>query len=254
MPDGATPVLELDDVHVFYGKVEALRGLSFTVNDGEIVTLIGANGAGKSTTLKTISGVRPVSRGHIRFQGRDIRHVAPYRRVEEGICQAPEGRGIFPGMSVRENLDMGAYARRGKGRGGLDEDRDRVFSLFPRLKERSGQMGGTLSGGEQQMLAIGRALMSRPKLLLLDEPSMGLAPMLVAQIFGIISEINQQGTTILLVEQNAAQALQRADRAYVLEVGRVVMSGAARNLLDDRSVRAAYLGGDVGRDDAAGSG
>jgi branched-chain amino acid transport system ATP-binding protein len=250
MPDGATPVLELDDVHVFYGKVEALKGVSFAVNDGEIVTLIGANGAGKSTTLKTISGVRPVSRGHIRFQGRDIRHIAPYRRVEEGICQAPEGRGIFPGMSVRENLDMGAYARRGKARGGLDEDRDRVFSLFPRLKERAGQMGGTLSGGEQQMLAIGRALMSSPKLLLLDEPSMGLAPMLVAQIFGIITEINQQGTTILLVEQNAAQALQRADRAYVLEVGRVVKSGPARDLLDDRSVRAAYLGGDVGGDAA----
>jgi branched-chain amino acid transport system ATP-binding protein len=250
MPDGAAAVLELEDVHVFYGKVEALKGLSFTVNDGEIVTLIGANGAGKSTTLKTISGVRPVARGHIRFHGRDIRHVAPYRRVEEGICQAPEGRGIFPGMTVRENLDMGAYALRGKARAGMGEDRDRVFSLFPRLKERAGQVGGTLSGGEQQMLAIGRALMSRPRLLLLDEPSMGLAPMLVAQIFGIITEINQQGTTILLVEQNAAQALQRADRAYVLEVGRVVMSGAARDLLDDRSVRAAYLGGDV----AAGGG
>jgi branched-chain amino acid transport system ATP-binding protein len=238
-------VLELEDVHVFYGKVEALKGLSFTVNDGEIVTLIGANGAGKSTTLKTISGVRPVSRGRIRFQGRDIRGLAAYRRVEEGICQAPEGRGIFPGMTVQENLDMGAYARRGKARAGTDDDRDRAFSLFPRLKERAGQMGGTLSGGEQQMLAIGRALMSRPRLLLLDEPSMGLAPMLVAQIFAIITEINQQGTTILLVEQNAAQALQRADRAYVLEVGRVVMSGVAADLLDDSSVRAAYLGGDI---------
>ncbi|HSS10225.1 MAG TPA: ABC transporter ATP-binding protein [Acidimicrobiales bacterium] len=238
-------MLELDDVHVHYGKVEALKGISFTVNEGEIVTLIGANGAGKSTTLKTISGVRPVSHGHIRFQGRDIRALAPYKRVEEGICQAPEGRGIFPGMTVRENLDMGAYARRGKARAGIDEDRARAFTLFPRLKERESQMGGTLSGGEQQMLAIGRALMSRPKVLLLDEPSMGLAPMLVAQIFSIITEINQQGTTILLVEQNAAQALQRAHRAYVLEVGRVVMSGAAGELLDDKSVQAAYLGGDV---------
>ena len=185
-----------------------------------------------------------------RFAARQLVDLAPHKRVDAGICQAPEGRGIFPGMSVRENLDMGAYARRGKARAGIDEDRERVFSLFPRLKERARQPGGTLSGGEQQMLAIGRALMSRPKLLLLDEPSMGLAPMLVGHIFGIITEINQQGTTILLVEQNAAQALQRADRAYVLEVGRVVMSGSAHDLLDDRSVRAAYLGGDV----AAGGG
>jgi branched-chain amino acid transport system ATP-binding protein len=246
MADGAVPLLELEDVHVHYGKVEALRGISFTVNQGEIVTLIGANGAGKTTTLKTISGVRPLSSGRVTFMGNDIRRVPAHKRVELGICQAPEGRGIFPGMTVRENLDMGAYARRGKARAGLDDDRERVFTLFPRLKERASQAGGTLSGGEQQMLAIGRALMSQPKLLLLDEPSMGLAPMLVQQIFSIITEINKQGTTVLLVEQNAAQALQRATRAYVLEVGQVLMSAAARDLLDNEAVRAAYLGGDIG--------
>ena len=247
MPEnpGASPLLELDDVHVHYGKVEALKGISFNVNEGEIVTLIGANGAGKTTTLKTISGVRPLSRGHIRFQGEDISAVAPHHRVELGISQAPEGRGIFPGMTVRENLDMGAYARRGKARAGIADDMAAVFALFPRLEERIGQMAGTLSGGEQQMLAIGRALMSKPKVLLLDEPSMGLAPKLVAQIFSIITEINQKGTTVLLVEQNAAQALQRASRAYVLEVGKVVMSGPAASLLDNQAVRAAYLGGDV---------
>jgi branched-chain amino acid transport system ATP-binding protein len=233
--------------------VEALKGISFYVNEGEIVTLIGANGAGKTTTLKTISGVRPLTRGTIRFQGQDIRTIPPYRRVELGISQAPEGRGIFPGMTVRENLDMGSYARKGKSRAGLAEEMDAVFVLFPRLKERESQMAGTLSGGEQQMLAIGRALMSKPKVLLLDEPSMGLAPKLVAQIFSIITEINQKGTTVLLVEQNAAQALQRASRAYVLEVGRVVMAGPAAELLDNQSVRAAYLGGDVGENGAAGS-
>jgi len=235
-------LLELDTVHVHYGKVEALKGISFTVNEGEIVTLIGANGAGKTTTLKTVSGVRAVSAGSMRFQGEDIVGVAPHKLVELGICQSPEGRAIFPGMTVRENLEMGAYTRKGD----LSADYERVFDLFPRLRERHDQPGGTLSGGEQQMLAIGRALMARPKLLLLDEPSMGLAPMLVAQIFKIITEINQQGTTILLVEQNAAQALQRAHRAYVLEVGRVVKSAVARDLLDDDAVRAAYLGGDVG--------
>ncbi|HZQ26681.1 MAG TPA: ABC transporter ATP-binding protein [Acidimicrobiales bacterium] len=235
-------MLELDTVHVHYGKVEALKGISFTVNEGEIVTLIGANGAGKTTTLKTVSGVRAVSAGSMRFQGEDIVGVAPHKLVELGICQSPEGRAIFPGMTVRENLEMGAYTRKGD----LSADYERVFDLFPRLRERHDQPGGTLSGGEQQMLAIGRALMARPKLLLLDEPSMGLAPMLVAQIFKIITEINQQGTTILLVEQNAAQALQRAHRAYVLEVGRVVKSAVARDLLDDDAVRAAYLGGDVG--------
>ena len=237
-------LLELTDVHVHYGKVEALKGVSLTVDEGEIVTLIGGNGAGKSTTLKTISGLRPVTSGRIRFQGHDIVGVPAYRLVERGISQAPEGRGIFPGMSVVENLEMGAYARAG-GRSALAEDFDRVFQLFPRLKERSRQPGGTLSGGEQQMLAIGRALMARPTVLLLDEPSMGLAPMLVAQVFSTITEINQQGTTILLVEQNAAQALQRANRAYVLETGRIVKSADANVLLEDDSVRAAYLGGDV---------
>jgi len=241
MPDGATPVLELDDVHVFYGKVEALRGLSFTVNDGEIVTLIGANGAGKSTTLKTISGVRPLSRGHIRFQGRDIRHVAPYRRVEEGICQAPEGRGIFPGMSVRENLDMGAYARRGKGRGGLDEDRDRVFSLFPRLKERSGQMGGTLSGGEQQMLALSRAVSTQPTLLLLDELSMGLAPLIVTQMYDTVRELADEGLSILVAEQFARTVLPIAHSAGIMLHGRIVRMGSPSKIEEELSTH--YLGG-----------
>jgi len=235
-------LLELDDVHVHYGQVEALKGISFHCEEGEIVTLIGGNGAGKTTTLKTISGVRPLSSGHMRFDGADLTGVPAHRRVELGICQAPEGRAIFPGMSVIENLEMGAYARR---RASLVADFERVFGLFPVLRERRGQPGGTLSGGEQQMLAIGRALMARPRLLLLDEPSMGLAPKLVAQIFAIVTEINEQGTTILLVEQNAAQALQRAERAYVLETGRVVKEAQARTLLDDDSVRAAYLGGDV---------
>jgi branched-chain amino acid transport system ATP-binding protein len=237
-------LLELEDVHVHYGKVEALKGVSLDVDDGEIVSLIGGNGAGKSTTLKTISGLRPVTSGRIRFEGDEIVGVAAHRLVERGISQAPEGRGIFPGMSVTENLEMGAYAR-GGGRAMLADDFERVFHLFPRLKERERQPGGTLSGGEQQMLAIGRALMAQPKLLLLDEPSMGLAPMLVAQVFDTITEINQQGTTILLVEQNAAQALQRAKRAYVLETGHVVKSADAAALLEDESVKAAYLGGDV---------
>ena len=237
-------LLELEDVHVHYGKVEALKGISLNVGDGEIVTLIGGNGAGKSTTLKTISGLRPVTSGRIRFKDDDIVGVPAHRLVERGISQAPEGRGIFPGMSVTENLEMGAYARVG-GRSALTEDFDRVFHLFPRLQERRRQPGGTLSGGEQQMLAIGRALMARPTVLLLDEPSMGLAPMLVAQVFDTITEINKQGTTILLVEQNAAQALQRAHRAYVLETGHIVKSADAQVLLQDDSVRAAYLGGDV---------
>ena len=239
-------LLELDDLHVHYGKVEALSGLSFTVDEGEIVTLIGANGAGKTTTLKTISGVRPVTSGRIRFDGRDIVGIRPHKLVEMGICQAPEGRAIFPGMTVLENLEMGAYGRRGVKRAALTDELERVFLLFPRLREREKQAGGTLSGGEQQMLAIGRALMAKPKVLLLDEPSMGLAPMLVAQIFSIITEINEQGMTILLVEQNASQALQRADRAYVLETGRVVKAAAAKDLLNDPAVRAASRGGDVG--------
>ncbi len=239
-------LLEVEDLHVFYGRIEAIKGISFTVNEGEVVTLLGANGAGKTTTLKTVSGVRPVAKGRVLFDGTDITRVPAYKRVELGICQAPEGRGVFPGMTVRENLEMGAYARRDRKSAAKREDFERVLTLFPRLAERIDQLGGTMSGGEQQMLAIGRALMSRPRVLLLDEPSMGLAPMLVAQIFSIITEINQQGTTILLVEQNAAQALKRAHRAYVLETGRVVRADEARVLLGDESVRAAYLGGDIG--------
>ncbi len=237
-------LLEVQEVHVHYGKVEALKGISFHVEPGEIVTLIGANGAGKTTTLKTLSGVRPLSRGRITFEGENIVGVPPHRLVERGICQSPEGRAIFPGMTVVENLEMGAYARTGKQKA-TDADYDRVFALFPRLAERRRQPGGTLSGGEQQMLAIGRALMAKPKLLLLDEPSMGLAPILVAQIFSIITEINEQGMTILLVEQNAAQALQRAHRGYVMETGRVVKTASAAELLDDETVRNAYLGGSV---------
>jgi branched-chain amino acid transport system ATP-binding protein len=237
-------LLEVKDIHVYYGRVEALKGISVTVDEGEIVTLIGANGAGKTTTLKTISGVRPVSSGSIVLKGRDITRMPGHQRVEHGISQAPEGRAIFPGMTVRENLEMGAYTRKGD----LKADFDRVYELFPRLAERKSQPGGTLSGGEQQMLAIGRALMGRPEVLLLDEPSMGLAPKLVAQIFQIISEINAQGTTILVVEQNAVQALSLAHRAYVLESGQVVRSADARSLLNDQSVRDAYLGGAVAGD------
>jgi branched-chain amino acid transport system ATP-binding protein len=240
-------LLELDEVHVYYGKIEAIKGISFEVNEGEIVTLIGANGAGKSTTLKTISGLRTVSQGEIRFDGQVITRMAGHKRVLAGIGQAPEGRGIFPGMTVAENLHMGAYARSGD----FSKDLAKVYDLFPRLAERKRQAGGTLSGGEQQMLAIGRALMSEPKVLLLDEPSMGLAPMLVNQIFSIIEEINRRGTTILLVEQNAHQALKIAHRAYVLEIGRIVKSAPAADLLNDPEVKAAYLGGDFGSGAAA---
>ncbi len=235
-------LLELEDVHVHYGKIEALRGISIEVDEGEIVTLIGANGAGKSTTLKTISGLRPVSHGRLRFGGEVITKMPGHRRVLAGIGQAPEGRGIFPGMTVEDNIYMGAYARKGDVSTELAE----VYELFPRLAERKRQTGGTLSGGEQQMLAIGRALMAKPKVLLLDEPSMGLAPMLVQQIFSIIQEINRRGTTVLLVEQNAQQALQVGHRAYVLETGRIVKSAPAHDLLDDPEVKAAYLGGDLG--------
>jgi branched-chain amino acid transport system ATP-binding protein len=237
-------LLEVRDLHVHYGRIEAIKGISFDVEDGEIVTLIGANGAGKTTTLKTVSGVRPVTSGSITFDCTDITAMPPHRRVELGLCQSPEGRGIFPGMTVLENLDMGAYTRRDRKSAAYRSDIDRVFDLFPRLKERRTQTGGTMSGGEQQMLAIARALMAKPRLLLLDEPSMGLAPMIVQQIFEIITEINQQGTTVLLVEQNAQQALQRADRAYVLETGRIVRTDVAKVLLGDESVRAAYLGSD----------
>ena len=235
-------LLEVNDLHVFYGRIEAIKGISFTVGEGEIVTLIGANGAGKTTTLRTVSGVRGVAQGSVTFEGRDITKIPPHERVKMGICQAPEGRGIFPGMTVLENLEMGAYTRTGKD-AYTQSELEHVFSLFPRLQERVGQLGGTLSGGEQQMLAIGRALMSKPRLLLLDEPSMGLAPMLIAQIFEIIKRINAEGVSVLLVEQNATQALRTAHRAYVLETGYVVKEGSGSALLDDPTVRAAYLGG-----------
>ena len=237
-------LLEVHDLHVHYGRIEAIKGISFEVAQGEIVTLIGANGAGKTTTLKTVSGVRPVTSGSVVFDGKDITAMPPHERVELGLCQAPEGRGIFPGMTVVENLDMGGYTRRDRKSAAYRDDIERVFDLFPRLRERRTQTGGTMSGGEQQMLAIARALMARPRVLLLDEPSMGLAPMIVKQIFEIITEINQQGTTVLLVEQNAQQALQRANRAYVLETGHIVRSDEAKVLLGDESVRAAYLGTD----------
>ena len=234
--------LEIKDLRVHYGKIEAIKGISFHVNQGEIVTLIGANGAGKTTTLKTISGLRGVSSGSIIFDGKDISKMAAHDRVNLGISQAPEGRGIFPGMTVLENLEMGKFHRKDR-KNEMAEDLDLVYGLFPRLKERAFQDGGTLSGGEQQMLAIGRALMARPKLLLLDEPSMGLAPQMIANIFRIITEINKtQGVTILLVEQNAQQALQRAHRAYILETGNIVKTAAASDLLNDPAVREAYLG------------
>jgi branched-chain amino acid transport system ATP-binding protein len=233
--------LEINDIHVYYGKIEAIKGISVAVNQGEIVTLIGANGAGKTTMLKTVSGLRKVSTGSIIFDSQDITNLPAHERVELGISQVPEGRGIFPGMTVMENLEIGKYFRKNRD-AEMSEDLERVFDLFPRLKERVKQAGGTLSGGEQQMLAIGRALMARPKVLLLDEPSMGLAPMMIQNIFNIITEINKTGTTILLVEQNAQQALQRAHRAYVLETGSVVKEAKASDLLNDPAVRAAYLG------------
>ncbi len=234
--------LEIKDLRVHYGKIEAIKGISFHVNQGEIVTLIGANGAGKTTTLKTISGLRPVSSGSILFDGKDISKMAAHERVNLGISQAPEGRGIFPGMTVLENLEMGKFHRKDRKKE-MDADLEMVYHLFPRLKERAFQDGGTLSGGEQQMLAIGRALMARPKVLLLDEPSMGLAPQMIANIFRIITEINKaQGVTILLVEQNAQQALQRAHRAYILETGNIVKTAPAADLLNDPAVREAYLG------------
>ena len=233
--------LEIKDLHVHYDKIEAIKGISVVVNEGEIVTLIGANGAGKTTTLKTISGLRKVSSGAIMFDGQDISKVPAHERVDLGISQAPEGRGIFPGMTVLENLEMGKFHRKNR-KAEMNEDLDNIYTLFPRLKERSSQAGGTLSGGEQQMLAIGRALMSRPKVLLLDEPSMGLAPQMIANIFRIITQINKQGVTILLVEQNAQQALTHARRAYVLETGLVTKEANAKELLNDPYVKAAYLG------------
>jgi branched-chain amino acid transport system ATP-binding protein len=235
-------LLEVRDVFVHYGRIEALHGISLVVHEGELVTLLGSNGAGKTTMMRAISGLRPLSSGSVWFDGKDITKVKAHRRVTDGLIQAPEGRGVFPGMTVAENLEMGCYGRKFSSKSEHREKLDWVFETFPRLAERRNQVGGTLSGGEQQMLAIGRALMARPKVLLLDEPSMGLAPMVISQIFKIISEINAQGTTVLLVEQNAQQALSRSDRAYILETGRVTRTGDAREMLKDDSIRAAYLG------------
>jgi branched-chain amino acid transport system ATP-binding protein len=231
-------LLELTDVRVRYGAIEALSGVSLTVEEGEIVTLLGANGAGKTTTLRTVSGLLRPHSGQVSYDGQPLTAVPPHDIAALGVGHVPEGRRVFPQMSVEENLEMGAYRRRT----GLAEDRDRVFDLFPVLKERRGQLAGTLSGGQQQMLAIGRALMGRPRLLLLDEPSMGLAPLIVAQIFQILKDINAQGTTVLLVEQNAAQALKLANRGYVLETGNLTLSGDAQDLLSNPRVREAYLG------------
>lgn len=233
-------MLELEDVHTCYGNIHALKGISLTVNEGEIVTLIGANGAGKSTTLNTICGLLKPRQGTITLEGRRIDGMPAHEIVKLGVCQSPEGRKIFARLSVMENLEMGAFARKDKAQ--IRPDIARVFELFPRLKGREKQVGGTLSGGEQQMLAIGRALMARPQVLLLDEPSMGLAPLLVATIFEIIRDINQQGTTILLVEQNAHMALNVAARGYVLQSGRIVLQDTASNLRENEMVRRAYLG------------
>jgi branched-chain amino acid transport system ATP-binding protein len=232
------PLLEVDDIHTYYGNIEALKGISLTVEEGEIVTLIGSNGAGKSTTLRSISGVTPPREGTIRFNGEDISTVPPQNIVQRGISQSPEGRHVFPRMTVRENLDMGAYLRRDD----YSEDMERVFELFPRLKERERQKGGTMSGGEQQMLAIGRALMARPKLLLLDEPSMGIAPILVDRIYETIKAINEQGTTILLVEQSATHALNASSRGYVLATGEVAIADSSAALQENEEVQKAYLG------------
>ena len=233
------PLLEVDDIHTFYGNIEALKGISIKVEEGEIVTLIGSNGAGKSTTLRSISGLTPPRQGSIRFDGKEIAETAPQDIVRLGISQSPEGRHCFQRMSVRENLDLGAYLRRDTG---VNDDMDRVFELFPRLKERETQKAGTMSGGEQQMLAIGRALMAEPQLLLLDEPSMGLSPILTEQIFKIITDINAQGTTVLLVEPNAQMALNVAARGYVLETGTIALADKSAALRENPEVQKAYLG------------
>jgi len=234
------PVLVVEDIHTYYGAIQALKGISLTVNAGEIVTLIGANGAGKSTTLRSISGIAPPKRGKITFQGKDLHGVPGHEVASRGIVQSPEGRRIFPRMTVLENLEMGAFTRRDPD--GIKEDIERVYTLFPRLRERESQKGGTMSGGEQQMLAMGRALMARPKLLMLDEPSLGLAPVIVDKIYEIIHEINSQGVTILLVEQHAAHALDVSARGYVLETGKVALTDTSANLQNDERVKAAYLG------------
>ena len=236
----APPLLSVNNIHTFYGSIQALRGVSLEVSRGEIVTLIGSNGAGKSTTLKTISGLLRPRQGEIVFDGRRIDRAEPHTIVKRGISQSPEGRRVFPALTVNENLEMGAFAR--SDRGAIGRERERVYALFPRLRERAKQRAGTLSGGEQQMLAIGRALMAAPTVLLLDEPSMGLAPVLVDTIFDAIREINQAGTTIVLVEQNAQLALSIAARGYVLQTGTIVLHDSAANLLANPEVRAAYLG------------
>ena len=234
-------MLKVTDLTVHYGAIQALRGISFDVNQGEIITLIGSNGAGKTTTLHSVSNIIKKTSGKVEFENVDITNVSPDAIVKTGLIQVPEGRRVFANMSVKENLEMGAYTRKDKA--GIKADMEMVYGLFPRLKERIKQLSGTLSGGEQQMLAMGRALMSKQKLLLLDEPSMGLAPILVDEIFSIIQEINKTGTTILLVEQNAYKALSIADRAYILETGTVIKSGKASDLINDEAVKSAYLGG-----------
>ena len=240
--EGRKKILELDNVHTYYGSIHAIKGISLEVYDGEIVTLIGANGAGKSTTLRTINGLNRPREGTITFQGRNITSTPAHEIVKRGIAQSPEGRRLFSRMSVTENLEMGAFQR--TDRAAMREDMDRVFHLFPRLAERKHQKAGTMSGGEQQMLAMGRALMARPKLLLLDEPSMGLAPILVEKIFEIVKEINEQGTPILLVEQNALMALDVADRGYVLETGHIALADDAKKLRENEQVQKTYLGVD----------
>lgn len=235
----STPLLTVENLEVFYGSIQALKGISFSVHAGEVVSLIGANGAGKTTTLRAISGLVP-STGQISFNEHNLNTVPTFKRVNLGIAQSPEGRGVFPQMSVYENLEMGSYSRSDKAQ--IKTDLEMCFELFPRLKERVAQMAGTLSGGEQQMLAISRALMCKPKLLLLDEPSLGLAPLIVAQIFEIVKKLNKKGMTILLVEQNARMALKISHRAYVLETGRIVMQDSAQNLLNNDEVRKSYLG------------
>jgi branched-chain amino acid transport system ATP-binding protein len=239
VPPAAAPLLKLDNVHTYYGQIHALKGVTIEVNQGEVVTLIGANGAGKTTTLKTICGLLHPRQGTVTFDGKDVSKTAAHDLVKAGIGHAPEGRRIFSRLTVLENLQMGGYTRPATE---IDQDVDRVMTLFPRLRERTHQQGGTLSGGEQQMLAIGRAMMSRPRVLLLDEPSLGLAPILIQVVFETIKEINAAGTTILLVEQNALQALNVAHRGYVLQTGNVVLTGAATTLIEDETVRKAYLG------------